>query len=50
LTTVNQVALENIVGKTSAFEILGTRDNLAPIVAEINQRVRRSHARTAAGA
>lgn len=40
LTTVNKAALENTVGKTTAFEILGTRDNLAPLVAEINRLVR----------
>jgi CheY-like chemotaxis protein len=40
LTTVNKAALENTVGKTNAFEILGTRDNLGPVVAEINRSVR----------
>src|SRR5262245_49857154 len=32
LTTVNKLALEKTVGQTDAFEILGTRDNLAPVV------------------
>jgi CheY-like chemotaxis protein len=40
LTTVNKRALENTVGKTNAFEFLGTRDNLGPVVAEINRSVR----------
>jgi hypothetical protein len=40
LTTVNKGALENAVGKTNAFELPGTRDNLAPVVAEINRSVR----------
>jgi CheY-like chemotaxis protein len=40
LTTVNKRALEKAVGATKAFEILGTRDNLAPLVAEINRSVR----------
>jgi len=40
LTTVNKVALESIVGKTQALEILGTRDNLSPLIEEINQAVR----------
>jgi CheY-like chemotaxis protein len=37
LTTVNKAALETIVGKTDAFEILGTHDNLAPVVEAINR-------------
>src|SRR5215471_17524929 len=40
LTTVNKVALESIVGETQAFEILGTRDNLAPLIEDINRAVR----------
>lgn len=40
LTTVNKRALESFVGQTQAFEVLGTRDNLAPLVEEINRSVR----------
>jgi len=40
LTTVNNAALEKVAGKTRAFEILGTRDNLAPLVQEVNRSVR----------
>jgi len=40
LTTVNKRALEKVAGKTRAFEILGTRDNLAPLVEEVNRSVR----------
>jgi CheY-like chemotaxis protein len=40
ITTVNKAALENAVGKTTAFEIVGTRDNLAPLIAEVNRLVR----------
>ena len=40
LTTVNKAALETVVGKTAAFEILGTHDNLAPVVDAINQSLR----------
>jgi CheY-like chemotaxis protein len=43
LTTVNKKALENFVGKTNAFEILGTRDNLAPLIENINRSVRSRH-------
>src|SRR5262245_2735571 len=43
LTTVNKVALEPVVGKTDTFEILGTRDNLAPLIDEINRVVRSRH-------
>ena len=42
LTTVNKAALETVVGETDAFEILGTHDNLAPVVDAINQSVRAS--------
>ena len=42
LTTVNKAALEAVVGKTEAFEILGTHDNLVPVVDAIN---RASHSR-----
>lgn len=41
LTTVNKAALEHTVGHTDAFEILGTRDNLAPLVENVNSVVRR---------
>jgi CheY-like chemotaxis protein len=44
LTTVNKVALEKTVGKTDAFELMGTREDLAPIVAEINRLTLRRHA------
>jgi len=37
LTTVNKNALETVVGKTDAFEILGTHDNLVPVVEAINR-------------
>jgi CheY-like chemotaxis protein len=37
LTTVNKAALERAVGRTDAFEIVGTRDNLGPVVEEINR-------------
>jgi CheY-like chemotaxis protein len=37
LTTVNKAALDKVVGKTEAFEILGTHDNLAPVVDAINR-------------
>jgi CheY-like chemotaxis protein len=40
LTTVNKWALESVVGKTQVYEILGTRDNLAPLIEEINRSVR----------
>lgn len=40
LTTVNKAALESVVGKTTAFEILGTRDNLGPLIEEVNRLVR----------
>src|SRR5262245_30634722 len=40
LTTVNKAALDRIVGETDAFEILGTHDNLAPVIAEINRSAR----------
>ena len=46
LTTVNKAALEGVVGETKAFEILGTRDNLAPLIEEVNQSIRsRRHSR-----
>jgi hypothetical protein len=41
LTTVNKAALEHLVGTTDAFEVLGTRDDLAPLVESINRIVRR---------
>jgi len=40
LTTVNKAALETVVGKTEAFEILGTHDNLATVVDAINRSLR----------
>ena len=40
LTTVNKAALEKVVGETDAFEILGTHDNLAPVVEAINRSLR----------
>jgi CheY-like chemotaxis protein len=40
LTTVNKAALEDVVGSTDAFEILGTRDNLAPLVDGVNRSAR----------
>jgi CheY-like chemotaxis protein len=45
LTTVNKAALEKVVGKTEAFEILGTHDDLAPVVEAINRTLRSTHAR-----
>lgn len=40
LTTVNKAALDKVVGETKAFEILGTHDNLAPVVDHINRMLR----------
>lgn len=40
LTTVNKAALEKTVGRTDAFEILGTLDNLAPVVDAVNRSIR----------
>jgi CheY-like chemotaxis protein len=40
LTTVNKAALEQAVGETDAFELIGTRDNLAPVIERINRIVR----------
>jgi len=42
LTTVNKTALESLVGKTDAFEILGTRDNLAPLIEKSTGRFARA--------
>jgi len=40
LTTVNKAALEQAVGETDAFELVGTRDNLAPVIERINRIIR----------
>ena len=40
LTTVNKRALEQAVGSTDAFEILGTRDNLGPVIEKVNRHIR----------
>jgi CheY-like chemotaxis protein len=45
LTTVNKAALDHTVGRTEAFEILGTRDNLAPMIERVNQVVRHTRLR-----
>lgn len=40
ITTVNKRALEREVGRTDAFEVVGTRAGLAPLVDAVNRRVR----------